>query len=525
MQQQLKAMLAAKRQSHKPDGQRLIELMLHKESAGVETLSVVGIANALGLAQGQVSRILSVYERAGIVNTQADPSHGSRKLKSLNASAMWAVEKLFANPTEKTDSIDFRLNRITLLCNDEPFALVEVIRNWAEPEPCTQAAIVRKTGKHQPQVSRNLTRLKMNDLVEQYDGGRLRPAPILAFIAEAVQQFQIATYLTAERHNHIPNTMQGFQIIEADQPLEVKTLFTVLYGLPGVGKTSAAFTGEGNTILFDADNGFHRAVGLKRPPTVRIEKYADFWRWVQSSDFEKMVRDRELKNAAIDTVGSLLEGKMAPWLISSDPKNGNAQGGLTLQGWGSLKTAFSALVNRLTNLGLSITCVCHAKEEGEGNNQRFALAVAGGSADIIYRTADLIGLVQVVGDQRRVNFTPSNQHVAKNIGGIPLQVIPDVTTEPEQYSRFLADVTAEAKRNISAAGVSLEQFKVQLDEWETAIGAASTADGFDKLVNAAKEITGKSLQLQVRAKLVAAMTANGFQFKEGKVQAVEAQQG
>ena len=35
-------------------------------------------------------------------------------------------------------------------------------------------------GKHQPQVSRDLTRLKMNDLVEQYDGNGLRPAPILA---------------------------------------------------------------------------------------------------------------------------------------------------------------------------------------------------------------------------------------------------------------------------------------------------------------------------------------------------------
>ena len=41
----------------------------------------------------------------------------------------------------------------------------------------------------------------------------------------------------------------ALQIIDQDTPLEVKGIVTVLYGIPGVGKTSLAFTSKNPFLL------------------------------------------------------------------------------------------------------------------------------------------------------------------------------------------------------------------------------------------------------------------------------------
>jgi hypothetical protein len=304
--------------------------------------------------------------------------------------------------------------------------------------------------------------------------------------------------------------MKGFEIIESDQPLNVGSLFTVLYGLPGVGKTSTAFTMPGNCLLIDADTGMHRAIPKLRPKTVRITQYGAFWAFVQSQAFADYIATNGIKSVIIDTVGTLLEDKIGPWLISQDPKNGNYMGGLSLPGWGSLKNNFNALKARFQNLGLFVCCICHAREEGEGPNRRFELAVSGGSADIIYRSADLIGFMTITGDKRQVSFSPSNVSIGKNIGNIPAQIVPDAGT-PE-YDSFFAGVIGEAMNNISAGSQSLAEFQKALDEWQSQIDQANDAESFERLINQGKEIPGKAMQMQFKTRLFTAMDSKGFKF-------------
>jgi len=304
--------------------------------------------------------------------------------------------------------------------------------------------------------------------------------------------------------------MQGFQIIEADEPLSVSSLFTVIYGLPGVGKTSTAFTMPPGCLLIDADTGMHRAVSKLRPKTVRISNYGDFWQYVQSPAFATYCQQNSLKSVIIDTVGTLLEDKIGPWLISCDPKNGNAMGGLSLPGWGSLKNNFNALKARFQSLGLFVCCICHAREEGEGANRRFELAVSGGSADIIYRSADLIGFMTIVGDQRRLSFSPSNVSIGKNIGGIPVQIVPESGT-PE-YDTFFSDIIGVAMKNITAGSQSMAEFQKALDEWENSIRSAANEDDFLRLIKSAQEIPGKAMAMQVKQKVALAMAAKSYKF-------------
>lgn len=304
--------------------------------------------------------------------------------------------------------------------------------------------------------------------------------------------------------------MNGFQFIESDEQLTVATLFSVIYGAPGVGKTSLAFTMPQNCLLIDSDTGMHRAVPKMRPKTVRISNYGDFWKYVQSAEFEKFVRDTGLKSVIIDTVGALLEEKIAPWLISQDPKNGNYMGGLSLPGWGALKNNFSALKTRFQNLGLYVCCICHAREEGEGANKRFELAVSGGSADIIYRSADLIGFMSVTGDQRRINFSPTNMNIGKNIGGIPPQLVPAADTD--EYDNFFESILNEAHANISKGGQSKAEMDAIIADWEANISDAKTADDFNALIKSASEIPGKALAYQIKGRIKTAYEKAGLTF-------------
>ena len=64
----------------------------------------------------------------------------------------------------------------------------------------------------------------------------------------------------------------GLKIVTAQQALQVQNIITVIYGDPGIGKTSLASSAS-RPILFDFDLGAHRA-GKFRKDVVQVTKVA-----------------------------------------------------------------------------------------------------------------------------------------------------------------------------------------------------------------------------------------------------------
>ena len=64
----------------------------------------------------------------------------------------------------------------------------------------------------------------------------------------------------------------ALKILSASEPLPVEQLVVAIYGQPGIGKTTLAFTAEA-PLLLDFDKGAYRAVGRK--DTVQIESWPD----------------------------------------------------------------------------------------------------------------------------------------------------------------------------------------------------------------------------------------------------------
>jgi len=255
--------------------------------------------------------------------------------------------------------------------------------------------------------------------------------------------------------------MTGFQFIEADEVVPQKPLFIVVSGIPGIGKTSAAFT-AGNALCIDADLGIQRAIQKKRPLSVRISKYNDFRAQIFSPQFEVMVKERDIENVLIDTIGALLDDVIAPYLIASDHKNGRS-GGLSLQGWGALASEFNLLIERFFTLGLNVIAVCHAKDdEDEATKAKLiTLAVKGGSREVILRKADMVGFIQLRNGQRILDFNKSpNVFVAKNTAELAPSEVPN--GETPEYLDFMSRIMQATNDRMSAMSeAQLEAVRLQ----------------------------------------------------------------
>ncbi len=227
------------------------------------------------------------------------------------------------------------------------------------------------------------------------------------------------------------------KIIKATDALEARNLVTTIFGDPGLGKTTLSFTMP-TPLHCDFDRGVGRAVQLHRPDTVVMDTFDAFYDFVMGKGIEDAIEESGYQSIILDTIGTLLDNYAAPYLIKRNPKNGNGSGGLGLSGWGNLGTLFNSIVARLQSLGLEIGMVCHAKEVGDDNNRRIGMAIKGGSTDIVYRVSDMMGYIYMRGENRVIDFNPTQMHLGKNTAGIEPQIIPNASKPDHEtfQSRF-----------------------------------------------------------------------------------------
>jgi hypothetical protein len=307
--------------------------------------------------------------------------------------------------------------------------------------------------------------------------------------------------------------MTKFKLVRSTDPLKKKKPFIVIFGYPGLGKTTLSFTMP-KPLHLDFDLGIDRAVQKIRPDFFSIDDYGDFHNYIMSEDFEILVREEGYKTIILDTVGTLLEDFMAPWLIRKEPKNGNNAGGLSLQGWGSLGTTFNALKSRLRSLGVMVCAVCHAKEEGDGNDKQVRLAVKGGSTDIIYRSCDQMGLIYMKGSDRVIDFNPTSQHIGKNVAGLPVTKIPDASSPT--YDNFLeAQVVEVLISKMQEQSEAQIEFNKVLQEWKEILEPCKTVADFNDFIDQVKEIDeqeDKLLKVAVKKLLAVALKEKGLEY-------------
>ena len=236
-----------------------------------------------------------------------------------------------------------------------------------------------------------------------------------------------------------------------------KKFSMILYGSPGVGKTTLALSAP-DPILIDFDRGMSRVRTQHRKTSIFCDTYEDVLTDLESpamKDFQTIV---------VDTGGSFIT-YLQDWAMRADPKvNKQKNGAISLKGFGAVKQEFSRFTGYVRDtLHKNLIYVFHSMEQTDKDgNVQVRLMCEGAAKNIVWTPCDFGGYVQMIGNQRVVCFTPEQEYFAKGCHGIKGQmVVPELG--PNDENNFITKLFDKAKANIAAEAEAYAPIKAQYE--------------------------------------------------------------
>ena len=301
-----------------------------------------------------------------------------------------------------------------------------------------------------------------------------------------------------------------FPLRRADEPLKKTTLTIALIGDPGAGKTTLGMTAQG--LHQDWNRGIHRAVQSVRKDGMNPKDFPDFGGFknaIMDPGFAAFLKQEGFEAQVVDTVGSMAKDFMMPWLMKVNPAASNRDGTFSLKGYGSLGENFLSIINRYEELEQHSIFIAHAKDNGAETIPRYTIKMPGSSSDTIEERADLIGYISTEGGKRFIEFDSTKLHVGKNAPGFPKMEIPDASSP--DFGNWLKRMVIEpALEHFSKQSEEALRIVDAVAQYVADIEKADTPGAVTNLVVALQSEESRSIQVQVKSLLGAAMTAKGM---------------
>lgn len=240
-------------------------------------------------------------------------------------------------------------------------------------------------------------------------------------------------------------------IIHATDNFPARPVVVLIYGVPGVGKTSLACTAE-NPLLIDCDRGADRA--LFRKDTLVCSKWEDI--------IAEKETYKQYKTVIIDTAKACLDDFLCDYAIRVDDASKKNK----LKMFGFVGDAFKAFVAYLRSINVDLVILAHAGDDKEGDERVFFPSVTGQSKDLVQRIADQIGFLSYGENNARVlHFQKNRRIVAKDTARLGDIVIPDANDSA--YATAMANIIQATKTRIqertNAQTAALDNIKAAED--------------------------------------------------------------
>lgn len=248
-------------------------------------------------------------------------------------------------------------------------------------------------------------------------------------------------------------------IIRKSDVFPKRPVIIVIYGTPGVGKTSL-FNTSNNPILLDCDRGADRAIN--RQDTI----VATNWK-------EVLQDEGEIKNYStlgIDTAKAVLDDFLMTYVVDQDYKLKTNK----LKAYGAIGDEFKMFINRRRNEGIDIVVIAHAKEDKDGDNIKLSPDVTGQSKDLLLRIADQVGFLTMVNNKRTITFEPTDKTIGKNVAKLPTMEIPN-ETDPA-FPTFMAEIIEKVKESIQRQTEEQKEALEKIRELSAAIATMETPE-------------------------------------------------
>lgn len=291
-----------------------------------------------------------------------------------------------------------------------------------------------------------------------------------------------------------------------------QTFGVILYGAPGVGKTTLSMSdgnNGGDTLLIDLEHGIGRT-----NPLHRMNAHV-----LTAANYEDVLKDldtpeaKACKTIVIDTVGSLVE-YLKDWAMRTKQGAKTQRGEWNaLKGFGFVKTELESFVNRIkVVMNKNVVFIFHADEKTDRDgNPIQRLRCEGSFRNTVWTGIDFGALIQMQGGKRYANFTPDDDNPAKSCHGIEGKKEIPLLTEGSRNS-FLADLFEQARKNmieenkavadkISGYQKIIEKVKGMVDgvtDADTANACLKTIGGMEHVLTSKKE-SGKILNDKCKA--------------------------
>ena len=236
-----------------------------------------------------------------------------------------------------------------------------------------------------------------------------------------------------------------------------QTFGVILYGAPGIGKTTLALSdgnNGGDTLLIDLEHGVGRTNPIHRMNASVLS----------ASTYEEVLNDLNApeafaaKTIVIDTAGSLVD-YLKDWAMRTKTdarqKNGAFNG---LKGFGYVKSELESFVNKIKvvmNKNVVFIFHCDEKADKDGNPiQR--LRCEGSFRNTVWTGIDFGAYIQMIGNKRYACFTPEDEFFAKGCHGISGHVEIQNLTE-DKSNDFLQKLFDTARQNMQAENAGVEE--------------------------------------------------------------------
>ena len=289
-------------------------------------------------------------------------------------------------------------------------------------------------------------------------------------------------------------------ITSASDPMTVEQIVAVIYGQPGTGKTSTAFTAK-KPLCLDFDNGAGRS--SFRQDSVQIRNW---------SDVEKMT-EKDLANydtVIVDTAGTCLDA-LAIEITSKNSKMGNGTK-LHMAGWGELKYRFTSWVKLIRSYKKDLILIAHDAEDKRGDDVVIRPKIAGGSYAEVFQIADSVGYLSMNNNERTLEFSPTDRSVGKNPASFNLLKIPNFHQQPDWF----AEIISQIKEHIGRINNRAIEITNDIAAWRDAINDCETVEDLNQ--NAAEiKKSDKAVSVQVRPLFTKRVKELGFDLKGGVV--------
>lgn len=277
-----------------------------------------------------------------------------------------------------------------------------------------------------------------------------------------------------------------FEILEANDRMEIGPMCVAILGLGSQGKTTLALTAP-DVFFVDFQRGTGKVTNRQQEGTSVVLAERATWRELEGVLTED--RLRSYKTVVFDPAGHLVE-MMRIGMVTENPGLRNGDTGMTPQGWGALSARFRRLIDDLTAWGKDVIFVCTAREVERKEETVIRMRMAGGSREVLMEEARIIGYLKAYSPTNRVlHLAPHKDYPVKSVAGFGDVIVPDTAVAPNFIGNLIDDVRKRMQELNESQSAAAAQDAGLLEAARVQAAAGDTGSALALYSSHARELT------------------------------------